>query len=83
MGEVETALMYMAGLNQYQDPGLDEDTRRAAIRAVKHAKNRDVFYLDEILSLYEERSQLPGVIGVWYTAQADIYMEEMLSHGSR
>lgn len=64
---------HLCGTSQYQDPGLEPERREAAIKAVRHAKNRDVFYLDELVTYWETRSAI----------HAENYMEEMLSHGSR
>lgn len=76
------SLAYLCGNNQYQDPGLEPERRAEAIRAVKHAQNRDVFYLDEVLTFLETRASAEPD-GGWYWLQSRSILEEMLSHGSR
>ncbi len=78
------------GINQCQDPGLDDDTRRMACMAVKHVINRDVFYLDTQLEEVERQMEFHKKHYPNDTEWAgrlqhahDHYLGEMLSHGSR
>lgn len=86
MKKVERALSYAAGINQYQDPGLEPDRREAAVLAVKRAifkdNTRDVFKIDR------ELRELEWLSGFRYFNQTPQHkaaiaglMEEMLSHG--
>jgi hypothetical protein len=86
---------YDTGINQYQDPGLEEETRNAAIRAVGHALHRDVFFLDEELVRAELQLKYakkvvnnnPNSMNIdWLVRASDAteaLFEEMLSHGNR
>ena len=89
MGQVvEAVLLYLAGTNQYQDPGLEPEIREEACRAVAkalvpYAKRRDVFTIDEDLRMYERlyAETKRATTKLKYETQMGYLWEEMLSHG--
>ncbi len=72
------------GINQYQDPGLDDETRAAAISAVKHATGRSVFFLEDLMEkallMAKHANNRPKDREV-YERYADELLEEMLTRG--
>jgi hypothetical protein len=69
------------GMTNLQDSGLDDETRNEAIKAVRLAIRRDVFFLDKLISECESRIEVFPKFANGYRKQIALLTEEMLDRG--